>query len=153
MVASCAHLLHSSGIDPGTFLNEPIPELDVPFWRYYRSKFLVIMDAFAWTRHLPKGCTVVAVHPGTISTNLFRYLDETYGRPLAGLIRLVTNVILPGPEVGARTVLFAALNEDVESGSYVEPHVNPGKLNPGVHDVVLQDQLWYWAEAISTQPS
>jgi NAD(P)-dependent dehydrogenase (short-subunit alcohol dehydrogenase family) len=64
---------------------------------------------------------VVAVHPGTVATNLFaRQLDRA-GRSLLGSVsKILTTVPLSSPATGARGTL-RALDESTPSGAFVAP--------------------------------
>jgi NAD(P)-dependent dehydrogenase (short-subunit alcohol dehydrogenase family) len=63
----------------------------------------------------------VAVHPGTVATNLFaRQLDRA-GRSLLGSAsKIVTTLLLPSLAAGARGTL-RALDESTPSGAFVAP--------------------------------
>jgi NAD(P)-dependent dehydrogenase (short-subunit alcohol dehydrogenase family) len=65
--------------------------------------------------------SVVAVHPGTVSTNLFARQLERAGRSSLGSVsKVLTKAFLSSPATGARGTL-RALDETTPSGAFIAP--------------------------------
>ena len=65
--------------------------------------------------------SVVAVHPGTVSTNLFaRQLDRAGKRGLGSASKILTKMLLSSPATGVRGTL-RALDETTPSGAFIAP--------------------------------
>lgn len=111
------------------------------FQRYGQSKLGNIVFSNELARRLEHtGVLSVAIHPGNIETDLWRYSRRS-------MFSLNTVVAKNPVERGALTQLYAATAPDIKSGSYYVPWAR--KANPirrEAHDPVLGKRLWDWCD-------
>ena len=94
-----------------------------PLAAYANSKLACIMLAYEWQRHAERtgsGLRSVAAHPGYTATELIRQS----GNPVADrFFELGNSLTWAGltPEMGALSVLYAAVAPDVAGGEFVGP--------------------------------
>lgn len=100
--------------------------------------------------------TVVAVHPGTVSTNLFsRQLDRAGRSSLGSVSKILTKVLLSSPATGARGTL-RALDESTPSGAFIAPAgfaqlrglPELAEVYPSSHDPATAARLWELTEQV-----
>ncbi|XP_022973005.1 short-chain dehydrogenase TIC 32, chloroplastic-like isoform X2 [Cucurbita maxima] len=107
---------------------------------YGQSKLSNILHANELTRHFKEGVNITAnsLHPGIITTNLFRHFN--YGN---GLANTVGKLIFKNVQQGAATTCYVALHPQVKgvSGEYF---MNSNLHKPTQHgqDVDLAKKLW-----------
>ena len=83
---------------------------------YSRAELAKVMDTYHLSRRLdPEEVSVYCLHPGGVRTNLFR----NFRGPLGWLIQL-SNLLKMSPSAGARTSVFLATSEELESGAYYQ---------------------------------
>jgi NAD(P)-dependent dehydrogenase (short-subunit alcohol dehydrogenase family) len=104
--------------------------------------------------------TVVAVHPGTVSTNLFsRQLDRTGRSSLGSISKILTKVLLSSPATGARGTL-RALDERTPSGAFIVPAgfaqlrglPELAEVYPSSDDPATAARLWEFTEQVLGSP-
>lgn len=87
-----------------------------PWVAYGQSKLANVLFTYELARRLPKdaNCTVNALHPGVVDTELARYLlpDDPpfWQKPLAGVLKM----FVKKPAEGAETSIYLASNASVE---------------------------------------
>jgi NAD(P)-dependent dehydrogenase (short-subunit alcohol dehydrogenase family) len=100
--------------------------------------------------------SVVAVHPGTVSTNLFARQLERAGRSSLGSVsKIITKVLLSSPATGARGTL-RALDESTPSGEFVAPAGFAqlrglpvlAQVYPSANDPATAARLWQLTEEV-----
>jgi retinol dehydrogenase 12 len=115
--------------------------------RYGQSKLANALFARQLAKLHPNW-TVTAIHPGVVTTNLMRYMQERSWlikavMPIAGL--LLTTV-----EQGALNQLWGATapKGDIKSGEMYFPvaDLTTGRRGPYVKDDALAKRLWDWTE-------
>ena len=94
--------------------------------------------------------SVVAVHPGTVSTNLFARQLERAGRSSLGSVSTVlTKALLSSPATGARGTL-RALDDTTPSGAFIAPagfaqlrgSPEPADVYDSANDPGTAERLW-----------
>jgi len=115
------------------------------FQRYGQSKLANIVFSNELARRLSgTGVLSVAIHPGNIETDLWRYSRRS-------IFSLNTVVAKEPVQRGALTQLYAATAPEIESGAYYVPWAR--KANPvrkEAYDPVLGKRLWDWCSAQMT---
>ena len=123
-----------------------------PLAAYANSKLACIMLAYEWQRHAERtgsGLRSVAAHPGYTATELIRQS----GNPVADrFFELGNSLTWAGltPEMGALSVLYAAVAPDVAGGEFVGPDRLGGlrgypkiaRSNRRSHDRATAAALW-----------
>ncbi|KAK0711050.1 hypothetical protein B0H67DRAFT_584101 [Lasiosphaeris hirsuta] len=111
--------------------------------RYGQSKVASIGLAKELGERYPS-LKVAAVHPGRISTNMGKALqEESY---LIRLLKPLESLICVTPEVGVENHLWAATSPDVVSGKYYLPVGIVDDATIMNKDVGLSKKLWDWTE-------
>jgi NAD(P)-dependent dehydrogenase (short-subunit alcohol dehydrogenase family) len=110
----------------------------------------------------PAPVSVVAVHPGTVSTNLFsRQLDRAGRTFLGSVSKILTKVLLSSPATGARGTL-RALDDSTPSGAFIAPagfaqlrgSPEPAHVYDSANDLATATRLWELTEdLLSPLPS
>ncbi|KAG0215360.1 hypothetical protein BGX28_000100 [Mortierella sp. GBA30] len=138
------------GIDFDT-LNDP--SKSDPIARYGRSKLANVLFGKALARRLANERVYVnVVHPGTVSTELGRYAQESYGAAMIAFLKTFTFLTAMTPEVGSLTQLYCATSPEIEEkdirGRYFIPIAN--ELTPSAYaqDEELQEKLWEFSEKL-----
>ena len=94
--------------------------------------------------------SVVAVHPGTVSTNLFaRQLGRAGRSSLGSVSKVVTDALLSSPATGARGTL-RALDDTTPSGAFIAPAgfaqlrgaPEPARVYDSANDPATAERLW-----------
>jgi NAD(P)-dependent dehydrogenase (short-subunit alcohol dehydrogenase family) len=116
-----------------------------PYGRYGQSKLAMIL----WVRHMarvldPQRCTVVAIHPGIVRTNL---MNNATGSPLAIRVlgKVASHLVTPVDQ-GVKNQLWASVSREVQSGEYYEPVGIAGCATELGRDDALAERLWEWTE-------
>ncbi|KAH7151652.1 hypothetical protein DER46DRAFT_690711 [Fusarium sp. MPI-SDFR-AT-0072] len=112
--------------------------------RYGQSKLANILYAKELARRYPQ-IKVASVHPGIVNTNLG---NESASQNLlikAGLA-IARGVVGVNVETGAKTQLWAATGQGVDSGEYYEPIAVAGRSSKIAKDQTIADELWEWTE-------
>lgn len=112
---------------------------------YARSKLANILFTKELAERL-KGTNVSAycLHPGVISTELQRHMNETYFSGAEILFRsLITITIAKTPEQGAQTTIYCAVDEKIaeESGFYYSD-CKKKEVSSKAKDPVTARRLW-----------
>lgn len=90
----------------------------------------------------------IAVHPGTVQTNLMSGSKEEY-KLFAPLLTLMSKLFFNKVEDGALNQLWAAVGnrDDIEQGGFYYPVGKKFRGGPLVNDANLADKLWEFTEA------
>lgn len=114
-----------------------------------------------WPRTMSQRLTSLAVHPGVVTTSLFREfgVGGIRGVPAAPTEKTLqslssavleappTKLLIKSPKEGCRTLVHALLAPDLPTGSYLSDQtltdVSPGAAK----DARTRKQLWEWTEA------
>ncbi|RYO83443.1 hypothetical protein DL762_006130 [Monosporascus cannonballus] len=111
--------------------------------RYGQSKLALLLWAREMAERQPR-TTTVAIHPGTVKTELFSPTEGGF------LYRLTSMLFVPvvglTVEDGAKNTLWAATSGDVVSGEYYEPVGVAGRARGWAGDRGLSKKLWEWTE-------
>lgn len=124
---------------------DPEPEDGEPYDPaavYCRCKLANVMFTYALARRVPATMTANCLHPGVVRTRL---LAEYFGG--TGPVSWLKQARYPGPEAGARQVIFVASAAELEgvSGQYfVDGH--RAKTSAVSLDVARQERLWIESE-------
>jgi NAD(P)-dependent dehydrogenase (short-subunit alcohol dehydrogenase family) len=106
---------------------------------YFRSKLASIIFSNELARRLEgSGATVNSMSPGPTKT---RFGDNMTGLP--ALFPLITKRLFPGPETGARTLIYLASSPEVDGVSgkfFFRQRVKPSK--PVTQDLEVAARLW-----------
>ncbi|XP_076945310.1 short-chain dehydrogenase TIC 32, chloroplastic-like [Bidens hawaiensis] len=112
---------------------------------YGQSKLANILHANELTRHLKEeGAEITAnsLHPGVISTNLFRHV---FNPPsfAEGFVSKLTSLLIKNVQQGAATTCYVALHPQVKgvSGAYFSDS-NLAKTTKLAKDIGLAKRLW-----------
>lgn len=125
---------------------------------YAQSKLANLLFTFALDRKIKDAgldVKVLAAHPGGASTNLGRYQNPSLLQKL--LKKTIYNVLMQNSKQGAMSGLRAALDKEIDSGTYIGPS---GFLEAsGVPYIAipsqlalnqeLQDELWKVSERLT----
>jgi NAD(P)-dependent dehydrogenase (short-subunit alcohol dehydrogenase family) len=126
-------------------------------WKAYgQSKLACLMFAKELDRRFKKGgfpTIAVAAHPGISNTSLFRYFPKWFNKTLAPLL---SSLITHSPESASKSILNAALGENVTGGSYFGPtgflgfKGAPGEVTPSenANNKRTAKQLWKVSEEL-----
>ncbi|KAL1856954.1 hypothetical protein Daus18300_010513 [Diaporthe australafricana] len=115
--------------------------------RYGQSKLANALFARQLAAAHPKW-TVTAIHPGVITTNLSRHVEERYwwAKPLMPISRLLLTTV----QQGVLNQLWgaAAPKGDIKTGEMYFPvaDLTGGRRGPHVKDDALAKKLWDWTE-------
>ncbi|MCY4436909.1 MAG: SDR family oxidoreductase [Chloroflexi bacterium] len=118
----------------------------VPFDVYSQSKLANVYFTYELARRLEgTGVTANCLHPGVVSTALFRHLP-----PLLGFAVKLARPLLLTPAQGADTAIYLAASPDVAdvSGRYFERR-EAVESSPISHDVESARRLWEVSEALT----
>ncbi|KAF8512183.1 NAD-P-binding protein [Gautieria morchelliformis] len=113
----------------------------VPQWKLYgASKIGSIFLSNILTRYHGDVVTSCAVHPGSIITDLVKYLP--------GWQQWITHKICHPAPFGAFTQLWAGTTREAEgvSGKYLIPWARVGKADPRAANEATQDELKGWLD-------
>lgn len=116
-----------------------------PWLAYGHSKLANLLFARALARRLPPGQTSNAVHPGVISTELWRHMG-----PLVSVASAIGNVVaLKSIPEGAATQCFVATRPELAgvTGEFFS-HSNLAKSSAHGADLALAERLWEETERI-----
>ncbi|KAF8849839.1 NAD(P)-binding protein [Acephala macrosclerotiorum] len=110
--------------------------------RYGQSKLANILFARGLAKRYPK-ILAVSVHPGAVSTELYRSVFSGWMSPLNRLKGGMDTI-----ETGAKNQLWAgtAKREDVTNGEYYTPVAMSGQGSWKSQDMALAAELWEWTE-------
>ncbi|KAK6854257.1 hypothetical protein PG990_007709 [Apiospora arundinis] len=115
--------------------------------RYGIAKLANVHHSRALAQRYPS-IRCVAVHPGTVNTELTRGPLASYSafsfimKPLNWLVSFgLTDV-----SEGAKNQVWAAVSPDAESGHFYHPVAVDGKASAQAKDEKLCEQLWAWTE-------
>jgi NAD(P)-dependent dehydrogenase (short-subunit alcohol dehydrogenase family) len=125
---------------------------------YRQSKLACLIFALELDRRIKKagiGTISVAAHPGVTVTELIRNVPAI----LMMISRPLTAVLTHSPEEGAKSILYASLNEDVKGGEYYGPQGiaewtgKPGraKITSHANDESTALRLWEISENLTGQ--
>ena len=120
----------------------------VPFDVYSQSKLANVYFTYELARRLEgTGVTVNCLHPGVVSTSLFRHLP-----PLLGFAVKIARPLLLTPAQGADTVVYLAAAPDVAevSGRFFERR-EAVESSPASYNTVAAQRLWEVSEALTAQ--
>lgn len=133
---------HRFAYPEGIRFNKINDESSYNNWRAYgQSKLANILHANELTRRLKEdGADITAnsLHPGTVTTNLFRYNST-----VNGLIAVIGRLFLKNVQQGAATTCYVALHPQVKgiSGKYFSDS-NLAKTTSQGTDADLAKKLW-----------
>lgn len=119
-----------------------------PFGAYCQSKLANVYFTYELARRLEgTGVTANCMHPGVVSTALFREM-----RPWQRLALWLGRPFLLNPENGADTAVYLAADAGVAevTGRYFEKR-KPVASSPVSYDTDLARRLWQASEAL-TEP-
>ena len=120
----------------------------VPFDVYSQSKLANVYFTYELARRLEgTGVTANCLHPGVVSTALFRHLP-----PFLGFAVKLARPLLLTPAQGADTVVYLAASPAVaeQSGRYFEQR-EAVESSPISHDVEAARRLWEVSEALTAE--
>ncbi|KAH6960156.1 hypothetical protein DER45DRAFT_535971 [Fusarium avenaceum] len=112
--------------------------------RYGQSKLANILYAKELARRHPQ-IKVASVHPGIVNTNLGNEQASQSLLIRAGLA-IARGVVGVNVDTGAKTQLWAATGQGVESGEYYEPIAVSGRSSKIAKDRTIAQELWEWTE-------
>ncbi|KXN68849.1 hypothetical protein CONCODRAFT_8813 [Conidiobolus coronatus NRRL 28638] len=111
---------------------------------YSRSKLMNILFTKELAKRLAnKNIIVAAVHPGFVKSNLGL---DSITNPIINLFAriamfFITSIFARSGEEGAKTTIFAAIDDSIKSGEYYDACA-VGVVQPQGHDEDLALQLW-----------
>lgn len=115
--------------------------------RYGQSKLANALFARQLAKLHPTW-TVTAIHPGVVTTNLSRHVQDRYW--WAKGLMPIANLLLTTVQQGALNQLWGstAPKEDIKSGEMYFPvaDLTGGRRGPFVKDDALAKKLWDWTE-------
>jgi len=126
-------------------------------WKAYgQSKLACLIFAKELDRRFKKcgfPTIAVAAHPGISNTGLFRYFPKWFNKTLAPLL---SPLITHSPKSASKSILNAALGENVTGGSYYGPtgfmgfKGKPGEVasSENSNDKTVTKQLWEVSEEL-----
>ncbi|KAF2014271.1 NAD(P)-binding protein [Aaosphaeria arxii CBS 175.79] len=88
----------------------------------------------------------IAVHPGSVNTNLAGSILQTASLPLKLFFHIWALLFVVPPEQGALNQLWASTSKDAKSGEFYHPVGVPGKGSQLSASQELSDQLWEWTQ-------
>jgi len=120
------------------------------FWSYGRSKLANIIFANEFSRrYLKDGITAHSLHPGSVATNLGRYLFPSYSKFIMEKISKFFS-IFKTPQQGAATSIFVALAPELEGipAKYYSDcqEVEPAEISK---DLDTMKRLWEKSEELT----
>ncbi|MGB3775788.1 MAG: oxidoreductase, partial [Leeuwenhoekiella sp.] len=126
-------------------------------WKAYgQSKLACLMFAKELNRRLQNieaSTIALAAHPGISNTALFRYFPKWFNKIISPIL---SPIMSHAPEEAAKTILNAALGNDVTGGSYYGPtgfmgfKGPPGEVAPSknANDKEVASRLWEVSEEL-----
>jgi NAD(P)-dependent dehydrogenase (short-subunit alcohol dehydrogenase family) len=116
------------------------------FTRYGQSKLANALFARELAKRYPE-ITSVAVHPGTVNTNLMEPFAQSGF--LQRFLGVLVKPFIATPETGARNQLWASVSPDVKNGEYYTPVgvVGWGRGTANARNDELAKKVWEWTEA------
>ena len=111
---------------------------------YGLSKLAMVhMSAELHRRHGASDFRSVALHPGTVFTNMIAdgFASDPRLRVLRPVLHPLARRVLLTPAAGAQTVLWCATSPDVQGGRYYE-RCAPARPSPAVLDADAGARLW-----------
>lgn len=139
-----AKLAPSTGFD---FKDPNLPNAS-PWTRYGHSKLAQVLHSKELARRFgSKGIVALSCHPGTVKTGLSAGPRATnwWYRYIQPLVEMGA----PGPEGGARSVLWCAVCDGVDgdcNGGYFLPVGKKTKASKCGEDAEMAKKLWEWSE-------
>ena len=121
----------------------------VPFDVYSQTKLANVYFTYELARRLEGKCvTANCLHPGVVSTALFRHLPR-----LLGLAVKIARPLLLTPAQGADTAVYLAAAPEVAgvSGRFFERR-EAVESSPASNDTEAAQRLWEVSEALTAQP-
>lgn len=118
---------------------------DISTWaRYGQSKLANILYAKELAKQYPN-LKVVAVHPGSVRTDLLNRMTEgnCFLSAISTVAQAFTTVSI---QEGVKNQLWATVCSDLVSGEYYEPIGVTGKGSKMTKDQALAAKLWQWTE-------
>ncbi|KXN68846.1 hypothetical protein CONCODRAFT_41361 [Conidiobolus coronatus NRRL 28638] len=112
--------------------------------QYSKSKLMNILFTKELAKRLAqKNIIVAAVHPGFVKSNLAQgNIENPIFKVIVSIVMFfVTLVLARGGEEGAKTTVFAAVDDSIKTGEYYDA-CNVGEVQPQGHDKHLALQLW-----------
>jgi hypothetical protein len=90
-----------------------------------------------------KNIIVAAVHPGFVKSNLVQgNIENPIIKAIVNIVMFfVTSVLARGGEEGAKTTVFATVDDSIKTGEYYDA-CDVGKVQPQGQDKQLALQLW-----------
>ncbi|KAH8783393.1 hypothetical protein F5883DRAFT_637645 [Diaporthe sp. PMI_573] len=145
LTSAAVAMAPKDGIEFDTLKTEQEP---MGTWaRYGQSKLANALFARQLAKLHPTW-TVMAIHPGVVTTNLSRHVQERYWFA-KGLIS-IANLLLTTVQQGALNQLWGATapKGDIKSGEMYFPvaDLTGGRRGPHVKDDALAKKLWDWTE-------
>lgn len=145
LTSSAVALTPKDGIEFDTLKTEQEP---MGTWtRYGQSKLANALFARQLAKLHP-AWTTTAIHPGVVTTNLSRHVQDRYW--FAKGLMPIANLFLTTVQQGALNQLWAATapKGDIKSGEMYFPvaDLTAGSRGPFVKDDALAKKLWDWTE-------
>ncbi|KAI0067969.1 NAD-P-binding protein [Artomyces pyxidatus] len=96
-------------------------------------------------RYGDQGIVAISLHPGSVKTDLQRYLTGSFIKWLMGVI---VNLLVYDVSLGAITQLYAGTSPEAENmnGEYLTSWARPQIPHKNATDPVLREKLWSWCE-------
>lgn len=154
VVSSIAHAVAAASPFDAADVRNPEKMLLGRWIRYGRSKMANILFARALARRLGGRAHVHSVHPGTVSTDLFRHtLGSSEPQARSALRFALDRAFLLTADDGAKTQLYAATMPEAQAGDPTRAkHWRPIAVQtfafPPAGSVGLQDRLWAFSDAV-----
>ncbi|KAG8165628.1 hypothetical protein KVR01_004180 [Diaporthe batatas] len=145
LTSAAVAMAPKDGIEFDTLKTEQEP---VGRWaRYGQSKLANALFARQLAKLHP-AWTVTAVHPGVVTTNLSRHVQDRHW--FAKALMPIANLVLTTVEQGVLNQLWGATapKADVKSGEMYFPvaDLTGGRRGPYVKDDAMAKKLWDWTE-------
>ncbi|KKY39443.1 putative short-chain dehydrogenase reductase [Diaporthe ampelina] len=145
LTSAAVAMAPQDGIEFDTLKTEQEP---MGAWtRYGQSKLANALFARQLAKLHPTW-TVSAIHPGVVTTNLMRHVQDRYW--WAKGLMPITNVLFTTVQQGALNQLWGATapKGDIKSGEMYFPvaDLTGGRRGPYVKDDALASKLWDWTE-------
>ena len=151
-------LLSSKAHEPASIdFDDLQSEQNYSKWKAYgQSKLACLIFAKELDRRFKKNgfpTIAVAAHPGISNTELFRYFPKWFNKTLAPLL---SALITHSPESASKSILNAALGQNITGGSYFGPtgfmgfKGAPGEVAPSeaANNKAVAKQLWEVSEEL-----
>ena len=142
-VSSIGHMMPPSG---GFLPDQVVTNMETynTWKRYGQSKLANILFTRELARRYPE-IKSVAVHPGSVETNLATGFLEAH--PWLNMIaRQLFSYISVKAEEGALNQLWCATSTEIENGAYYTPVANKSDGSGYSRDRELAEKLWSWSE-------